>query len=250
MIDVAGQKDHARFTPFENPAVATALVGMDGRWLLLSQQFCDMLDYAPDELLYLTIGEITHPDDVDVDVTDTQRLVAGEITTYTTQKRYVRKDGSIICVKVTVSLALDNAEQPDYFISAVEDIANRQLADDAFRTLADTIPQLCWMADPEGYIVWYNRRWFEYTGKTMEDLWGQKWVPVLDAQSQRTTIDLWMSSIATGEPFEMVIPIMDRNQVARQFLTRIAPLHDDAGRVLRWFGTSTNIEGLKPAGKR
>ena len=247
MVDVLGLNDDLRFAPFDNPAVGTALVGMDGRWLCLSEQFCDMLGYAPDELIDLTIDDITYPADVEVDVPEARRLVAREITTYTTQKRYIRKDGSLICVKLTKSLTIDEHGRPDHFISVVEDIASRRLVNEAFHTLADTIPELCWIADPEGYIVWYNRRWLEYTGKTLAEMWGQRWAPVLEEHAQREVSERWMKSIETGEPFEMIIRIRNRDDVLHQFLTRVAPLRDEGGHVVRWFGTNTDIEGVKLA---
>ena len=103
------------------------------------------------------------------------------------------------------------------------------------------------MADPEGYIVWYNRRWVEYTGKTLEQMWGRKWVPVLDAEAQPSVLERWLESVATGEPFDMVIPIRGRDGVSRPFLTRVEPVEDDGGRVVRWFGTNTDISELKRA---
>ena len=87
-------------------------------------------------------------------------------------------------------------------------------------------------------------------GKTLEEMWGQKWAPVLDPDTQRVALERWLSSIETGEPFEMVIPIRNRDGVPHPFITRAAPLRDDTGRVVRWFGTNTHIESLKPAGTR
>ena len=195
----AGRESEERFrATFEQAAVGMAHVGLDGRWLRVNQKLCGIVGYGHDEMMGLTFQDMTHPDDLEADLADVRRLLAGEITTYSTQKRYVRKDRSLVCIKLTVSLARTPQGQPDYFIFVVEDISERKRAEDQFRTLADSIPQLCWMADPEGYIVWYNRRWLDYTGKTLEQMWGRKWAPVLDSDVQPSVLERWLESVATG----------------------------------------------------
>jgi PAS domain S-box-containing protein len=152
-VEEAGRESEGRFrAAFEQAGVGIALVGPDGRWLWVNQHLCDLVGHGHDELMGLTFRDITHPDDRDADVGEARQLLAGEIATSTTQKRYVRKDGSLVCVKVTLSLVRTPQGQPDYHIAVVEDITRKNLAGELFRTLADSIPQLCWMADPDGYI--------------------------------------------------------------------------------------------------
>jgi PAS domain S-box-containing protein len=165
-----------------------AHVGRAGRCLRVNQKLCGIVGYGHDEMMELTLQEMTHPDDRDADIADVRRLLAGEVTEYSTQKRYVHKDDSLVCIKLTVSLARTPQGQPDYFVFVVEDITEQKRAEDHFHTLADSIPQLCWMADPEGHIVWYNRRWLDYTGRTLEQMWGRKWAPVLDSGIQPSVL--------------------------------------------------------------
>lgn len=113
--------------------------------------------------------------------------------------------------------------------------------DAQFQLLADTIPQLAWMADPSGYIFWYNRRWYEYTGTTPKDMEGWGWQSVHDPKVLPSVLESWRQSIETGEPFDMVFPIRGANGIFRPFLTRVMPMRDAAGKVLRWFGTNTDI---------
>jgi PAS domain S-box-containing protein len=232
---------------FEQAAVGMAHVGLDGRCLRVNQKLCGILGYGHDEMMGLTFADMTHPDDREADLADVRRLLAGEVTAYSTQNRYARKDKSLVCIKLTVSLARTPQDQPDYFIFVVEDISELKRAEDQFRTLADSIPQLCWIADLEGYIVWYNRRWLDYTGKTLEQMWGRKWAPVLDSHVQPSVLERWLESVATGHPLEMVIPIKGRDAVYRPFLTRVEALEDHAQRVVQWFGTNTDISELKRA---
>jgi PAS domain S-box-containing protein len=113
--------------------------------------------------------------------------------------------------------------------------------DKEFRKLADNIPTLCWIADAQGYIVWYNRRWYEYTGKTAAEMEGWGWQSVHDPRSLGQVLERWRDAISTAQPFEMVFPIKGADGVFRPFLTRINPAFDEHGAVTNWFGVNTDI---------
>jgi PAS domain S-box-containing protein len=113
--------------------------------------------------------------------------------------------------------------------------------DRAFRQLAENIPTLCWMADSEGYILWYNRRWYEYTGKSPGDLRGWGWRSVHDPADLPAILEQWQAAISSERPFEMIIPIIGGDGVKRPFLTRIVPVFGDDGTVENWFGVNTDI---------
>ena len=112
-----------------------------------------------------------------------------------------------------------------------------------WRTMLDAMPTLAWTARADGFIDWYNQRWYDYTGKTPAELEGWGWQSVHDPEALPQVLDRWQNSIATGQPFEMTFPLRRSDGVYRSFLTRISPLRDSAGRVLRWFGTNTDVEG-------
>jgi len=114
-------------------------------------------------------------------------------------------------------------------------------SDTEFRQLADNIPTLCWIADAEGYIVWYNRRWYEYTGTTPSSMGGWGWQSVHDLKSLPAVLDRWTAAISAAQPFEMVFPIKGADGIFRPFLTRINPAFDEHGTVVKWFGVNTDI---------
>ena len=129
-----------------------------------------------------------------------------------------------------------------------QDIATREEAEESlreseaqFQTLANAIPQLCWMANADGWLFWYNQRWYEYTGATPEQMKGWGWQSVHDPAELPRVIERWKASIATGEPFDMVFPLRGADGVFRPFLTRVMPVRGRDGRVARWFGTNTDI---------
>ena len=109
------------------------------------------------------------------------------------------------------------------------------------RALADSIPQLTFMAHPDGEVFWYNRGWYEYTGTTLEQMQGWGWQTVHDPLVLPSVIERWTESIRNESAFEMEFPIRGADGVFRWFLTRISPFRDEQGRMTRWFGTGTNV---------
>ena len=115
------------------------------------------------------------------------------------------------------------------------------LSDAEFRTFADHVPTLCWIADETGWIHWYNRRWYEYTGTTPREMEGWGWQSVHDPSMLPSVLDRWTASITSGQPFEMAFPLKRADGVFRPFLTRVQPYRDAQGRIVRWFGTNSEI---------
>ena len=111
----------------------------------------------------------------------------------------------------------------------------------AFEAIADYLPTSCWLAMPDGHIVWYNRRWHDYCGSTPEEMEGWGWQAVHDPDVLPEVMAQWTASIASGEPFEMVFPLRGADGTYRPFLTRIVPLRGTDGEVLRWLGVNTEI---------
>ena len=116
-----------------------------------------------------------------------------------------------------------------------------------FRALADNMPTLCWMADETGSIYWYNNRWYQYTGTTLEQMQGWGWQSVHHPEMLPTVLERWKRSIASGEPFEMVFPLKAADGAFRDFLTRVAPVRDESNRIKSWFGTNTDIADQRTA---
>ena len=233
---------------FEQAAVGIAHVGLDGRWLRVNQKLCDIVGYGHDEMMGLTFRDITHPDDLDADLADARRLLAGEITTYSTQKRYVRKDGSIVCIKLTVSLARTPEGQPDYF-----DRGRRgHLRAAAGRGAVPHAGRLDPAVVLDGGPGRPHRLVQPPLGRVHRQDAGADVGPEAGSPSStpRSSRGCWSGgseSVASGEPFDMVFPIKGRDDVFRPFLTRVEPLRDDDGRVVLWFGTNTDISELKRA---
>lgn len=110
-----------------------------------------------------------------------------------------------------------------------------------FRTMADNIPNLAWMANADGWIFWYNKKWYEYTGTNSDQMKGWGWQSVHDPEQLPGVMQKWEASIASGQTFEMVFPIKGFDGRFRQFLTRVLPVRNNEGIIYKWFGTNTDI---------
>jgi PAS domain S-box-containing protein len=126
---------------FDQAAVGIAHVGPDGRWLRVNQRLCDIVGYGREEFLKLTFQDITHPDDLDADIESLGPVLAGELPIYSREKRYIRKDGSIVWIALTVALVRHASGEPNYFISVIEDISARKRAEESLRQLNDELEE-------------------------------------------------------------------------------------------------------------
>jgi len=114
---------------FEQAAVGMAHVAIDGTWLRVNSKLCEIIGYSPDELMGLTFQKITHPEDLASDLESFRLILDGKIQTYSMDKRYIRKDGTLVWICLTVSLARDKEGFPKYFITVIKDISDRKQAE-------------------------------------------------------------------------------------------------------------------------
>ena len=117
----------------------------------------------------------------------------------------------------------------------------QQESEAQFRTLANAIPQLCWMANADGGIFWYNQRWYDYTGTTPEQMEGWGWQSVHDPEVLPEVLERWKTALTTAQPFDMVFPLRGADGEFHPFLTRVMPVCNRNGQVVRWFGSNTDI---------
>jgi len=110
-----------------------------------------------------------------------------------------------------------------------------------FRTLANSIPQMAWMANPDGSVFWYNQRWYEYTGSTPEDSREAMWRKAHHPDHLDRVLKSMKRSWLTGEPWEDTSPMRGHDGQYRWYLSRSVPMRDSHGKIVRWFGTSTDV---------
>ncbi len=124
---------------FNQAAVGIAHVAKNGQWLRVNQKLCDIIGYTSEELLERSFQDITHPEDLDADIGYVRQVLASEIQTYSMEKRYIHKNGSLVWINLTVSLVRKEDGEPDYFISVIEDIRERKQAESEIRQLTENL---------------------------------------------------------------------------------------------------------------
>ena len=431
IVEMSLRESEARFrSTFNQAAVGMAHVSKEGNWLYVNQKLCDIVGYTKEELLTMTFQDITYPDDLDIDLGYVQKILAQEIETYSMEKRYIRKDGSLVWINLTGSLVRSLTGEPDYFIAVVEDISQRKQAelelsnrakqqaaiahlgqkalsgiklsnlmdetvtliteilgveyckilelfpneqalllrsgvgwkpgivgnakvgtqlnsqagyslfsrqpiivtdltsetrfnrsalldehnvisgisviiagqnqpwgvlgahstqqrifteDDIhffqaaanilaeaiaryqllekeqiarsaaekneqyYRLLTETIPQIVWTTNPDGLTDYFNNRWYEYTGLTVEESLGWAWQSAIHPEDREFCHLLWLLAVETGNTYEIEYRIRAKDGTYRWYLGRGLPLCNKDGQTVRWFGTCTEIEDQKRA---
>jgi PAS domain S-box-containing protein len=228
----------------EASTVGLVVWALDGTLSYANPVACAMSGYDAEEFERgevrweaLTPAEYTQRDAEAV----AELVRAGVCSPY--EKEFLAKDGTRI--PILLGAAMLNGESVAGFVTDLrpvrEALKAAERSERQFRTLADSIPQLAWMADAEGAIFWYNQRWYDYTGTTLDDMEGWGWKKVHHPDHIDRVVERISHCWETGQPWEDTFPLRRRDGRYRWFLSRAVPLRDEEGRLVRWFGTNTDV---------
>jgi len=166
---------------------------------------------------------------------------------HVTQTKVVLILGTVLGLVVAAGAGL--AVQRDHSARESAEEALRE-GEERFRNLANNMPQLAWMADEKGSIFWYNDRWFEYTGSTLKEMSGWGWRKALHPDHVQRVVDKITHCFQTGQDWEDTFPLRGKDGAYRLFLSKAVPIRNPRGKVLRWFGTNTDISESKESGAK
>ena len=177
LLQALEESDERFKATFEQAAVGIAHVALNGSWLRLNQRLCDILGYTVEELTRRTFQEITHPDDLESDLAQVKQVLAKELSSYSMEKRYFHKDGSIIWVNLTVSLVRDVSGEPKYFISVIQDISDRKqveakfrASEQRFRRAIVNAPLPIAIYNDSGEMLHLSKGWTQITGYSADEI--------------------------------------------------------------------------------
>ena len=242
---------------FEQAAVGICQSSLDGRFLRLNQKFCNLVGYTHEEMLNRTWMDITYPEDLDAGLELFQRMWQKEIDTYTLQKRYIRKDGSIIWVNIACSLVRESSGEPKYTIAVVEDISDRKQAEDKlhqneFNLLeAQRIAHIgSWELDLNTQKITWSEETFRLFG--IDSSQGEpNLAQHIHQQIHPDDVALWQTSVeqalVEGQPYEMEIRILQTDGSIRYVVARGEAVVNEQGQVIRLLGTVMDISDRKQA---
>ena len=218
-----------------------------GRVELVNQTCSDYFGVSVDDLRGDGWTQLIHPEDVERYVPAFFDCIRGQ-RPFQAEARVRRADGEWRWVESRAQPRFGAAGEFRGHIGTSVDITERKRAEAAlreqeqrFRTLADNIAQLAWMADADGRIFWYNKRWLDYTGRTLEETLALGWQDAHHPDHVERVASKLERSLADGEPWEDTFPLRGRHGDYRWFLSRALPIHDHDGHILRWIGTNTDV---------
>jgi PAS domain S-box-containing protein len=233
-----------------------AIIGhtLDGRIASWNRGAERLYGYTAREVVGQPLALLVPPDHPDEVPAILGRVRKGEYIEHFETVR-LRKDGSPVAVSLTVSPVRNAAGQIIGASKIARDITDRKRAEAALRAsearlrqLADAMPQIVWSTGPDGLIDYSNRRWHEFTGLP-QGVGNEGWGAIVHPDDGPAAAERWAGSLRSGTAFDMEIRLLDRRTGGyRWHLVRTVPVRDDAGAVVRWYGSATDIDGQKRAG--
>lgn len=158
-----------------------------------------------------------------------------------------QRDGLTLLAKAAMGRLDDRRSAREQAIAEIEARRTIEDSDRRFRTLADTMPQMVWSTQPDGFHDYYNARWYEFTGVPEGTTDGERWNGMFHPDDQARARTIWHHSLETGEPYNIEYRLRHFDGTYRWVLGRALPIHDESGRITRWFGTCTDIHEQKLA---
>lgn len=236
---------------FEQAAVGMCYADLNGHFLRVNQKLCDITGYTQEELGDMNFQEITHPDDLAIDLDYVSQALAGTIQTYSMEKRYYNKNGAIVWINLTVSLARDTQNNPEYFIGVIEDITAHKRAKDAlrkseelYRTIVETAQEGIWLIDNQALTTYVNPKMAEMFGYSPDEMLGRSLYEFMDdAGRQKAERNMERRRLGIEETHEFRFKHKDGKDVWTTMATN--PIMDDQGRLISALAMVTDITERK-----
>ena len=251
----AFRESETRFRTFVDHA-GDALFVYDleqGTVLDVNREACESLGYTREEIIDKTPMAF-HADSYQAELESLAERVALGQTVFDTHW-HRRKDGTMFPVEVHTSRVLYGGRQ--FLLTVARDISDRLRAEEAvrqsekqLREVIETMPAVAWTMSPEGALEFVNKRWQEYTGMSLQEAAGFGWKSAFYPKDIDRYLESRSASLTSGTLFEDEVRIRSRGGEYRWFISRAVPLRDEQGKIVRWYGTATDIHDRKQAEER
>ena len=232
---------------FNQAAVGIVRAGLARNILDVNHKFCELTGYERDELLFMTVLQISHPDDRGQDTALRTQLLAGEIDHFRSEKRYLRKDGGILWVRRTTSLARDAANDEPEYIIVVEDITDRKAAEENYRTTFDRAPVGIMHSTADRRILKVNNKLCEILGYTQEELLTKTTADLLPAEYRNTERPLFFEQILSGtmQEYSSQRPFLRKDGALIWVKRHVSLVRDSSGEPLYFLRVIEDISEQK-----
>ena len=239
---------------FENSAIGVVLADLNGRIIAANPVFLNMLEYTEEELGQFSFIDITVEEDRKLNRVLVEELLTGKRKQFQIEKRYRRKNGNTVWARTSVSIVPGTERVPQFLMALSEDVTDRKRAEEALKaserelsSIINAIPTLAWSADADGSVTFLNQRWLDYTGLSTEHARDWGWRAASHPDDIEGLVEYWKSRLAAGQPGDVETRLRRNDGIYRWFLIRFEPFRDETGKILRWYGTTTDIEDRKRA---
>ena len=235
---------------FEQAKVGVALCDpQDGRFLSVNRAYCDISGYSAQELLQKSWKDITHPDEnIEAGLARQRSARDRNAAFYSLEKRYLKKDGSVVWVNLLGSDIRNEQGEVKYTADVIIDITDRKAAEDAlrqttqyYRAIGDAIPYGLWIADAAGCNAYTSESFRALTGLTQAECSGLGWIDAVHPSDAAITRDTWQECVRTGTIWERDHRVKGVDGEWQPILTRGVPVKDEAGKIVAWVGINLDI---------
>ena len=235
---------------FEKAPLGISHLSPEGRWLRVNQHFCNIVGYTQDELLQLTYKHITHPEDLADNIARAEEMLAGRSERFSTRKRYIRKDGSLVWVNLTASCVRDSDRKIKHFISIIDDITERLDADEARFRLASIIESsddAIISKDLNGVIATWNAGAQRIFGYASEEIIGHNTMMIIPPEFHEEETRI-LRRLRRGERIDHfeTVAVAKNGRRLNVSLT-ISPVKDSRGKVIGVSAIARDITERKRA---
>jgi PAS domain S-box-containing protein len=253
MAEQALQQSEERFrSAFAYASVGMAISDLEGNFLKVNPAFCDILGYQEAELLQTNFRLLTHPEDLEASLSQTRLVCTGAQSGFTIEKRYIKKDETVIWSKTSVSKIQDHAEKAVNLIAVIEDITERKRTEQAlleseerFRAMADSAPLFIWLSKQNGMIQYVNKTWTQFLGLSAQEVIEFGMRDAVVPEDFEISRNKYREAFSMRKPFSLECRIRRADGEIRWLLNKGAPLFLPDGDLAGYIGTSIDITDRK-----
>lgn len=228
--------------------ISKTLEGIVTSWNCSAEK---IFGYTAEEMIGKSITRIIPADRMEEEPHIIKEISQGRSVDHFDTKR-LTKEGKLLDISLTISPIKDSEGKIIGASKIARDITDMievrrkvEESEKQFNILANNIQNLAWIADGDGSVYWYNQRWYDYTGTTLEEMKGWGWQKVHHPDLVERITEISKTLWITNEPFELTYPLRRHDGEYRWFLTRGVPINDENGNIVSWIGTNTDIEEQK-----
>lgn len=244
------EESENRFRALVN-ASSDVVYRMNADWTVMRNLEADGL-MSEGEPIFNWIDKYIHPNDQEKILNFIAESIINK-STFELEHRVVNSDGSLSWIFSRAIPVLDDQGNIIEWFGASSDITSQKEvqeiikeSEEKFRQLADLVPQIIWTGKPDGFVDYYNKRWYEYTGFQVDEFGDASWVPILHPDDVSIVLEQWYESVQNGTPYQTEFRLKNGDTGEyRWFLSKSLPIRDKAGMITKWFGTCTDIHEQK-----